>query len=332
MAPAPGMVDNIGMLPLGDRGGDCPGVMQDCGSGCVDTLSDDANCGGCGPSFACAAGELPPDPYGTLVPIHCVAGECRCDDSQDDRCASGACANVLTDATNCGGCGTFCSENEDCVDGRCVQVASCASDGDCPMGSTCDTATGTCGGGAITCPAGQIPCNGDCILEGDTCGGSVGGLDCGFGLTCPGGFGAESSALGFLGCCGQDSGGVVSCGVESGAPAPLANACASTEVGTFAPGSMCQDETLMLGGTSFDGFGCCRSDSYCGLVLMGHEDLGCILRSDVSSSLPAVRCSGGFGVDAGVGGAGGGAGAGTGGSGGAAGGPADAGAPIDAGL
>src|SRR5205823_14719025 len=35
------------------------------------------------------------------------------------KCGQGSCANLASDATNCGGCGNRCSAGQSCVQGRC---------------------------------------------------------------------------------------------------------------------------------------------------------------------------------------------------------------------
>lgn len=66
----------------------CPGGAC-CRGQCLNTQTDEANCGGCG--AACASGE---------------------------RCCGGKCVNLLRDRANCGTCGKRCRKGS-CVNGRC---------------------------------------------------------------------------------------------------------------------------------------------------------------------------------------------------------------------
>jgi len=163
VAASAGATQDIGMLTLAARDGNCPGLMQDCGGVCVNTYSDDNNCGECG--IGCAADVLP-DPTSTAVPIHCVSGRCGCDDTQDDTCFDGACANIETDSENCGGCGTVCATDHECVDSVCVPVAS---SGECvlpmvPCNGACLPSDEFCPPGSDRCPPGQVMCSdGSCI-------------------------------------------------------------------------------------------------------------------------------------------------------------------------
>ena len=80
---------------------ECAAEFADCNAdkrtdGCeTRILSDRANCGGCGPAFACAHGEV---------------------------CCNGACKNLATDASTCGTCGHECAEGQICADRTCVLV------------------------------------------------------------------------------------------------------------------------------------------------------------------------------------------------------------------
>jgi hypothetical protein len=80
--------------------------------GCVDTMNDAANCGGCSDvdaAFYCASDEI------------CAAGACLpssdgCPAVAPDLCDSG-CTDTTSDPLNCGSCGFECIG--DCVGGAC---------------------------------------------------------------------------------------------------------------------------------------------------------------------------------------------------------------------
>lgn len=95
-----------------------------CSGVCVVTLTDPANCGGCG--VVCAAGQT------------CAAGVCAapsaCPDGTID--CNQTCVDPLTDDANCGGCGHACTGGLGCSTGLCVttvgltgQTPSCPSGG-----------------------------------------------------------------------------------------------------------------------------------------------------------------------------------------------------------
>jgi hypothetical protein len=82
---------------------------------CVDTQSDDSNCGSCG--HACAGGEI------------CVSGACENPCTSNDAGATtlcvpdgGApyCADTQNDSANCGTCAHACNTNESCAAGICT--------------------------------------------------------------------------------------------------------------------------------------------------------------------------------------------------------------------
>src|SRR5438067_609168 len=82
---------------------------------------------------------------------------------------SGACADLMTDAANCGGCGMAC-----------------------PMGRAC--AGGAC---AVSCPMGQTECKGACVntmTDAANCGGC--GMACPMGSACTGAACAVSCPVG----------------------------------------------------------------------------------------------------------------------------------------
>lgn len=287
LAPAPGMMRDIGTLPVGARNNSCPGVMEECEGRCVDTLTDDQHCGGCG--NVCGEDGVEPD-YPTLEAYHCVPvdsgegggvrGECGCDDEQED--CGGACGNIRVDNQHCGACFYSCG----------------ASDIECVEGS--------CDGAIDVCEVGFVDCFGECVPESQGCGVQCepGSDGCNQPLMCGdevcGLLMSESFAVGFAGCCTI----VGSCGIAYADG--FAATCASTDFGGAAAPE-CPSEDLAVTGSPSEG--CCRNDGQCGLWLEGHNDLGCILRMDVDRMLTPYSCDGGAADgDAGIGAGGAGAG------------------------
>jgi Stigma-specific protein, Stig1 len=129
----------------------CPGAQ--CGDVCIDTDTDNANCGKCGnvcPAFAT-----------------CTKGACVCDKGK--RCGN-KCVDVLVDPDNCGQCGFKCggdggiSTSFDCVLGHCK--AGCGQEQTSCNGVCYDLQTtaehcGTCDNDCTV--SGQSCCGGKCV-------------------------------------------------------------------------------------------------------------------------------------------------------------------------
>lgn len=108
----------------------CDGSEVACRTGCTDLSSDEANCGRCG--------------EGCFINETCVSGVCTC--PADDP----VCNQVSNVGTLVGGA---CDQNTDCIE-QCLQggdfpsgtcSTGCASDADCPQGTSCtDAEGGTC--------------------------------------------------------------------------------------------------------------------------------------------------------------------------------------------
>ncbi len=181
--------------PPSDTGaeGGCATGQTMCGNTCVDTQSDNSNCGTCrtscptgvgcaagscscmAPRLACAGScvEAQSDPMncgrcGRVCPMGqmCVAGACtlRCTAPQTlcDRFGVLTCANLETDSMNCGVCGAACGMGYMCVTGRCQCFAPrTACGGVCidvttdPM--NCGFCGNSCGVGG-TCAGGMCTC------------------------------------------------------------------------------------------------------------------------------------------------------------------------------
>ena len=92
-APTPGAynlsVDNVQFM----TNTACGTGLTVCGTGCVDTTTNNANCGTCG--NACES------------PRTCGSGKCNCPSGYTD--CNGQCVNTQIDAQNCGGCGKACT-------------------------------------------------------------------------------------------------------------------------------------------------------------------------------------------------------------------------------
>ncbi len=111
----------------GDAGG-CPAGRSLCGDACVDTQTDEANCGRC--DAACAVGES------------CVAGACLVDCAEGESRCAGTCVDTQTDEANCGGCATACAEGEECREGDCVVTCEPTD----PPAEVCDGVDNDCDG------------------------------------------------------------------------------------------------------------------------------------------------------------------------------------------
>jgi len=144
----------------------CPTGQTKCGTKCVDTTSDSANCGAC--DKPCPTGQA------------CVASACALScDLPKIKCTD-KCVDPGFDADNCGGCGKKCASGPKstpaCSSSACLLICDTGygncndkSDDGCEADFATDTkncggcgkacgATETCSGGACKCAGGGTKC------------------------------------------------------------------------------------------------------------------------------------------------------------------------------
>jgi hypothetical protein len=110
--------------------GDCDAMAA---NGCeTNVTTSTSHCGMCGRACVAPAGGSVTCAAGACVPA-CLMGETICGATMT---SAGRCANLQTDRTNCGTCGTVCPGTQSCVAGRCMML--------CPMGQTACGAAMTC--------------------------------------------------------------------------------------------------------------------------------------------------------------------------------------------
>jgi hypothetical protein len=114
----------------------CTGLSTLCSGTCVDTKSDNNNCGTCGTK--CAAGSLCTVVAGVAsCALQCTAPTKNC---------GGTCTDTATSKANCGACGTACAGAQQCCASGCVDFTT--SNTNCgACGTTCGT-TEACGASA----------------------------------------------------------------------------------------------------------------------------------------------------------------------------------------
>ncbi len=155
-----------------------------CAGACVDTATDNGNCGACGTTCpatqTCMAGACAP---------MCAAGRTRC---------GSACVDTSSDNGNCGACGMACAAGQSCDAGACV--TPCAPDqtrcdGRCVNALSDGMNCGACG---RACAAGQMCAAGACVT---TC--MPGQALCGAGMGRPGSCATLTSDSSNCGSCGN---------------------------------------------------------------------------------------------------------------------------------
>lgn len=155
---------------------DCDGEVS---NGCETGITSDAvNCGRCGarcPSGRCSGGTcVSPCIVGCPAGMVCVDAGTACGPCEAPTVACGStCANLQTDARNCGACGNVCPSPSGatvrCVSGTCSVVACGVAHADCDGNAangcetdiTTRTNCGTCGNactGDLSCVGGACDC------------------------------------------------------------------------------------------------------------------------------------------------------------------------------
>jgi len=115
-----------------------------CADVCVDTMSDQANCGACG--VVCGGDSV------------CTGGACTACDAGEEVCGN-ACVDTQYDVDHCGACDDACDADQACIAGSCRN--GCSTGADCT--------SGICAGGVCVPPT----CD-DGVANGDET-----GVDCG---------------------------------------------------------------------------------------------------------------------------------------------------------
>lgn len=112
----------------------CPMGKTECTGACVDTKTDNDNCGMC--ATPC-----------TAMTEQCVEGQCC---KVGETVCSGTCTNTNTDPLNCGGCGKPCPAQTPVCNGQGTCIAGCVDANDVLFGGKCyylDGSGGTCDNG-----------------------------------------------------------------------------------------------------------------------------------------------------------------------------------------
>jgi hypothetical protein len=132
--------------------GTCCGISAPnvCGSVCVNSQTNNLNCGGCGNVCPTTGGKS------------CQTGFCQCPVGTTD--CSGTCVYLASSSANCGACGNAC------VGGRTCQAGACA----CPSATT--DCSGTCANlqsDGANCGVCGLSCGGASCFAGNCGGGNL---------------------------------------------------------------------------------------------------------------------------------------------------------------
>jgi hypothetical protein len=157
-----------------DTGPDPCAPLTTCDGVCVDTATDEANCGGCfdacGGSTECIDGECTCGAGACGRGEDCVDGACACQAGMIE-CDGGAyCTDVSSDNRDCGGCGNVCVGT--CVLGTCEcggGLTECDPWG--PGGVECvDLQRNSlhCGACNAACGQGEYCVDGECVCNPDS--------------------------------------------------------------------------------------------------------------------------------------------------------------------
>lgn len=176
--------NDSGKADAGDAGiapdGAC--LLTKCGSACVDTKTDNANCGQC--NHACTNATCD---GGVCVPT-CA--------TQQKVCAGDAglfCASIETDNANCGDCNVACQQPFTCQTGKCLPTCQTSetlcdvdgsADGGPPFCANVQTDPYNCGTCDHACNGGQSCDAGACVSPPPTCASVNGLLWCYYGGAC----------------------------------------------------------------------------------------------------------------------------------------------------
>jgi hypothetical protein len=156
--------------------GSCQAGQTQCPKGCVDELSDIANCGSCGYACPGLAGAQPT----------CQNGVCGLACAGGGQVCNGQCTDTSSDPTHCGSCNNYCQAPQGgqatCSGGQCN--VGCGGETNCngfcanlqtdrnncgTCGNACDVSvsdgTVACTGGqcVVTCAGGEAYCGGICL-------------------------------------------------------------------------------------------------------------------------------------------------------------------------
>jgi hypothetical protein len=100
----------------------CPDGLTFCNGSCINTRTNDANCGGCG--TVCPADRTCCDGVCRQLSTHeGNCGVCGRACAARETCCNGTCRNLTTDEANCGVCGRVCTATQRCLAGICATPA-----------------------------------------------------------------------------------------------------------------------------------------------------------------------------------------------------------------